>query len=628
MGTTRGVRASRETLEPSKTNDAPVFDLAERLAGLWHLVNRSDAGDAERVQQLLDFSTRSLRPQRPFAGLLTHLSEGTVVIDAASFHLGDAPGMQPSTGALVPGSPFPFDATVHRRLFVGRRAHSWNDVARPGNDAPETGMLGWRSLIGTSFQLGAKTTFLVFGSPEPTDDDPFTENDYAFIDVLASIVANRLQEELMRDRLRYQIEHDLLTGLPNRVQFLIALRNAVAAGRPCAIALADLDDFNAINKINGQAVGDELLTEIGAELSRISEFDFVARVSGDRFAMLVYDVDTETAAAHHTQAYQNRFRQPFQTGDGEHARLHSIGASFGLTLFPHHGDDAEDLMRRALFALENAKKAGGGRREFFRQAMEDSFERRRVVRDELLAGVAADQFVLAYQPTFDLATGSVRGAEALVRWNHPLQGMLLPGQFVPMAEKDNEAIGALGRWVMARAVRDLATLDDVPPGFCCYINVSPLQLRETSFFAALRAEIVAAPHVATCLGVEVTESAAMENIEQCIANLQALRELGLRVALDDFGTGYSSLAQLKRMPLNVVKIDQSFVRGLPIDPHDAVLCEAMISIADRFGFATLAEGIETPEQAAWLRDHGCRYGQGYHFGRPASFADLERRLTG
>jgi diguanylate cyclase (GGDEF)-like protein len=628
MTTTRGVRASRESLEPPNSNGAHVFDLAERLAGLWHLVNRSGAGGAERVQQLLDFSTRSLRPDRPFVGLLTHLSEGTVVVDAASFHKGEAPGMLPSTATLVPGSPFPFDATVHRRLFLGRRAHSWNDLARADADAPETGMLGWRALIGTSFQLGSKTTFLVFGSPEPCDDAPFTENDYAFIDVLASIVANRLQEDLMRDRLRYQIEHDLLTGLPNRVQFLIALRNAVSACRPCAIALADLDDFNAINKINGQSVGDDLLAEIGSELAEISEFDFVARVSGDRFAMLIYDVETEAEAAQHVQAYQNRFLHPFHAGDGEDARTLSIGSSFGMTLFPIHGVDAEDLMRRALFALEVAKRHGGGRREFFRQEMEDSFQHHRVVRNELLAGVEADQFSLVYQPTFDLATGAVRGAEALIRWNHPHQGLLLPGQFIPVAEQDNEAIGALGRWVMARAVRDLATLERVPAGFCCYINVSPLQLREQSFFTALRKEIDAAPHVAACLGVEVTESAAMENIEQCIANLAALRELGLRVALDDFGTGYSSLSQLKRMPLNVVKIDQSFVRGLPSDPHDAVLCEAMISIADRFGFATLAEGIETPEQAAWLLEHGCRFGQGYFFGRPAPWADLERRLLG
>lgn len=620
----RLVGASRRVVP--QLYERQAFDLAERLSELWSLVNQPGAGDAERVQHLLNFSTKSLRPDRPFVGLLTHLEEGTVVIDAVSLYGESARGMERAADVLVPGGPFPFDATVHRRLFAGGKAQSWDDLARPGDAVPITGSLRWRSLIGTTFQLGAKTTFLVFGSPESTRDQPFTENDYAFVDVLASIIANRLQQELLRDRLRYQIEHDLLTGLPNRVQFRIALRNAIAARRTCAIALIDLDDFNAINKVGGQMLGDELLVEIGTELDAVSEFDIVARVAGDRFAVLMHDIATEDLAADHAQAYLNRFRRPFQTGDRKGTRRLSIGASFGLTLSPRDGDNAEDLMRRALFALELAKRHGGGQMDFFRQEMEDTFQRHRVARRELLDAIDADQFELAYQPTFDLATGSITGAEALVRWRHPRQGLLLPAHFVPMAERDDEMIGALGRWVLARAVRDLATLDDIPAGFCCYVNVSPRQLRDAGFVGALQTEVSAFPGIVTHLGVEITESGAMERIEHSISILHGLRELGLRVALDDFGTGYSSLSHLKRLPLNVVKIDQSFVAGLPSDPHDVVLCEAMISIADRFGFSTLAEGIETAAQAAWLRDHGCRNGQGFYFGRPAVWADLAERL--
>lgn len=625
MSGSRRVRAPRRVVpEPYERR---AFDLAERLSGLWSLVNQPGAGDAERVQQLLNFSTKSLRPDLPFVGLLTHLEEGTVVIDAVSLYGEGAPGMELAASLLVPGGPFPFDATVHRRLFAVGKAHSWDDLARPGDDVPITGSLEWRSLIGTTFQLGAKTTFLVFGSRRPVDDQPFTENDYAFVDVLASIIANRLQQELLRDRLRYQIEHDLLTGLPNLVQFRIALRNAVAAGRASAIALIDLDDFSAINKVSGQMLGDELLVEIGTELDAVSEFDIVARVAGDRFAVLMHDIATEDEAADHAQAYLNRFRRPFQTGDREGTRRLSIGASFGLTLFPRDGDSAEDLMRRALFALEQAKRRGGGQMDFFQKELEETFQRHRVARHELLDAIDDDQFELAYQPTFDLASGSITGAEALIRWRHPLQGLLLPAHFVPMAERDDETIGALGRWVLARAVRDLATLENMPPGFCCYVNVSPRQLRHAEFFGALQTELSEFPGVATCLGIEITESGAMERIEHSIEILHALRDLGLRVALDDFGTGYSSLSHLKRLPLNVVKIDQSFVGGLPSDPHDVVLCEAMISIADHFGFSTLAEGIETGAQAAWLRDHGCRYGQGFYYGHPAAWADLEEAIV-
>jgi diguanylate cyclase (GGDEF)-like protein len=527
---------------------------------------------------------------------------------------------------LAPGRAFPFDATVHRRLFAGGKAQSWDDLSQPGEDVPVSGALGWRSLIGTTFELGAKTTFVLFGSPEPAGARPFSGTDLAFIDVLASIVSSRLQQELLRERLRYQIDHDLLTGLPNRVQFRIALGNAIASGRACAIASIDLDDFNSVNKINGQLVGDELLVEIGAELDAISEFDFVARVAGDRFGVIMHDLETEDEAAGHARSYLDRFRRPFATGDRDGKRLVSIGASFGLALFPRDGETAEDVLRHALFAVEVAKERGGGGLEFFRPEMEASFRRHRLARDELLAAIGSGQLELAYQPTVDLATEAITGAEALVRWRHPTLGVLMPGEFVPLAERDDETIDALGRWVMGRAIRDLATVDIAPPNFRCYVNVSPRQLRDAGFSAWLRDELEAFPNVAGRLGIEVTESGAMEQIERAIAILRSLRDLDLRVALDDFGTGYSSLSHLKRMPLNLLKIDGSFVAGLPTDPHDAVLCEAMISIADRFGFSTLAEGIETAEQAAWLREQGCRYGQGFHFARPAPWAELQAAL--
>lgn len=599
-------------------------DLAQRLAALWRIVDDAGTSDAERVQQLLDFSAGALRPSQPFVGLLTHLEEGTVMIDAVALHRGTAKGMTASA-ELSPGAPFPFDATVHRRLFAGGKAQGWNDLRRSGDDAPQTGSLRWQALIGTTFALGAKTTFLVFGSPEPTGERPFSADDYAFVEVLASIIANRLQQELLRERLRYHIEHDLLTGLPNRVQFRIAVRNAVTSRRACAVALVDLDEFGVVNKLSGQMTGDELLVEIGSELDGVSVFDLVARIAGDHFGILMHDIDGETAATQHANTYLKRFRRPFRTGDRDGTRLISIGASIGLALFPHDGADADDLMRRASFAVEVAKKHGGGQIVFFRQEMEDAFQRQRFARTELLDAIEHDQLELAYQPTFDLASRRATGAEALVRWRHPQRGLLLPAEFVPFAERD-ELIGALGRWVMVRAIRDLATLAETPRGFCCYINVSPWQLREVDFLEQLRAELDMHPNVAGRLGIEITESGAMEHPEHAIAILQALRELGLRIALDDFGTGYSSLAQLKRLPINVVKLDQSFVCGLPDDPHDTALCETMLSIADRFGFATLAEGIENPAQAAWLRAHGCIYGQGFTFAKPATFAELEERL--
>jgi diguanylate cyclase (GGDEF)-like protein len=398
--------------------------------------------------------------------------------------------------------------------------------------------------------------------------------------------------------------------------------------RPCAVALVDLDDFSAVNKVSGHMIADELLVEVGTELDAIDEFDVVARDSADHFTILMHDVETEAAVASHVEAYLNRFSRPFKTGDRDGTRLLSIGTSIGVSLYPSDGADVDGLMRRSLFAVEVAKSRGGGQTVFFRQEMEDEFQGNRMARSELFGAIESDQLRLDYQPTFDLTTGKLTGAEALVRWQHPVKGLLLPGAFVPFAEREDELIGALGRWIMERAVRDLATLAHVPDGFCCYINMSPRQLHSGAFMESLQTQLKRFPHVAAYLGIEISETGAMHHAAHSIAALNEMRDLGVRIALDDFGTGYSSLTHLKRLPLDVVKIDRSFVAGLPSDQHDRVLCEAMISLADRFGFSTLAEGIENQRQAEWLRAHGCRFGQGYDLGRPASWEDLQARLKG
>jgi diguanylate cyclase (GGDEF)-like protein len=622
----RRVRTIQQDAIRGQPDEQGSLNLATRLAGLWRVLNEHGIGDAERVQQLLDFSTASLRPELPFVGLLTHLEDGTAVIDAVSLYLPAERGMETAAKLLRPGEPFPFEATIHRRLFAGGRAQSWDNLAGPDSDLPLSGPLVWSSMIGTTFHLGAKTTFLIFGSPDTTQAQPFSSNDLVFIDVLASIVEHRLQQELMRERLRFQIEHDALTGLRNRTQFRLALRQAITMKRPCALALVDLDDFSAVNKVSGHMIADELLVEVGTELDAIDEFDVVARDSADHFTILMHDVETEAAVASHVEAYLNRFSRPFKTGDRDGTRLLSIGTSIGVSLYPSDGADVDGLMRRSLFAVEVAKSRGGGQAVFFRQEMEDEFQGNRMARSELFGAIEGDQLLLAYQPTFDLTTGKLTGAEALVRWQHPVKGLLLPGAFVPFAEREDELIGALGRWIMERAVRDLATLEHVPDAFCCYINMSPRQLHSGAFMESLQTQLKRFPHVAAYLGIEISETGAMHHAAHSIAALNEMRDLGVRIALDDFGTGYSSLTHLKRLPLDVVKIDRSFVAGLPSDQHDQVLCEAMISLADRFGFATLAEGIENQQQAEWLRAHGCRFGQGYDLGRPASWEDLQARL--
>jgi EAL domain-containing protein (putative c-di-GMP-specific phosphodiesterase class I) len=246
---------------------------------------------------------------------------------------------------------------------------------------------------------------------------------------------------------------------------------------------------------------------------------------------------------------------------------------------------------------------------------------------ELSEAIAGDQLALVYQPTFELASRKAVGAEALVRWDHPERGRLSPADFVDFAER-NGLMGALSRWVLDRVVRDV-TREGVTfaPDFRVFFNLGAEMLADVPFIAYLKDVLRRTPHVAAHLGVEVTETAAMENVERSMDTIDLFRRWGLHVAIDDFGTGHSSLSYLKQLTVDVVKIDRSFVMGLPDDPRDAVLADMLLGVSESFGFATVAEGIETEEQAAWLLAHGCRFGQGYLVAKPASFEELLARLA-
>jgi EAL domain-containing protein (putative c-di-GMP-specific phosphodiesterase class I) len=237
----------------------------------------------------------------------------------------------------------------------------------------------------------------------------------------------------------------------------------------------------------------------------------------------------------------------------------------------------------------------------------------------------SEQFDLVYQPTFDLASGQIAGAEALIRWRHPKRGLVAPAEFIPWAE-DAELIAPITSWVIARAARDLASIAPLPRNFRCYVNVSAAQLADPALVEDLRSALDRTPQLAAHLGIEVTESAAIADIEGAVRTLEQLRALGLRIALDDFGTGYAMLSYLKSLPIDVVKVDRSFVAGLPFDPVDAALFETLLSIATRLGITTLAEGIERANQAAWILARGCTLGQGWYFAVPGSIRQLAAML--
>jgi EAL domain-containing protein (putative c-di-GMP-specific phosphodiesterase class I) len=232
-----------------------------------------------------------------------------------------------------------------------------------------------------------------------------------------------------------------------------------------------------------------------------------------------------------------------------------------------------------------------------------------------------------YQPTYELSSNAIYGAEALVRWDHPVRGRIEPADFIPFAERAG-LIEDISKIVLSHVITDLAHREmRLPPTFRCYVNLSPMQLNDANFLTDLREAISRVPDLVSHLGLEITESAAMQHVERSVHVLKALRRLGFSVALDDFGTEYSSLAHLKRLPIDIIKIDRSFVRGLPEDEQDAALCATLLSISQQFGAVTLAEGVETAEQAAWLRSRECRVAQGFLFARPMPIENLRARLT-
>jgi EAL domain-containing protein (putative c-di-GMP-specific phosphodiesterase class I) len=348
-------------------------------------------------------------------------------------------------------------------------------------------------------------------------------------------------------------------------------------------------------------------------------------MSADEFAILLRDAGSFDALANALKPYAEVFSKPFHTGDRDGTRMLSVQASIGGARFPDDGNSGEELIRRATVALGAAKSCGASRTLIFDESMEPLLDGVFLSAATLNEAISEGQLSVEYQPTVDLASRRIVGAEALVRWDHPERGRLLPEKFVNFAER-NGLMGALSRWVLARVVRDVASVR-LPHGFRVYINLGAEMLEDFPFIAHLYDTLAADPSLFGHLGIEVTETAAMRNVDRSSDAIANFRRWGLPVAIDDFGTGHSSLSYLKELTVDMVKIDRSFVTALPGDERDATLTEMMLRILHAFGPAALAEGIETEVQASWLLEHGCRFGQGFLFAHPASFGVLLERIA-
>lgn len=438
------------------------------------------------------------------------------------------------------------------------------------------------------------------------------------------------QHKATEEEIRHLAFFDPLTQLPNRRLMLDRLQQAMVANerssRVGALLFIDLDNFKTLNDTFGHSKGDLLLQHVARRLSDcVREEDTVARIGGDEFVVILENLsqDDDVAAAQ-AQIVGEKILAALgrtYTLDGTD---HLSTPSIGIALFADQQVESGELMRRADMAMYEAKHAGRNTLRFFDPGMQERIETRNVLEAALLQGVIENQFLLHYQPQVD-AGGRVVGAEALIRWLHPEQGMVSPAQFIPLAEQSG-LIVPIGFWVLREACTQLARWADIPhlAPLTLSVNVSARQFSLPTFVNEVQ-DLIAAYRVEPGkLKLELTESLLLENTDEVIAKMAALKELGVKFSLDDFGTGYSSLAYLKRLPLEQIKIDKSFVLDLERDENDAAICAATISLAHSLRYQVVAEGVETPAQRHFLTTlHQCDYMQGYLFSRPLPLDDFE-----
>lgn len=428
--------------------------------------------------------------------------------------------------------------------------------------------------------------------------------------------------------LQHLAKHDPLTGLPNRLFFLDRLEYGIERAKRdntmLAVLFIDLDHFKEVNDSLGHNVGDELLKHVASILKTIvRDSDTVARFGGDEYAILIEQIEDEKLVIDTISEVMHRFKETMHI---THFRFF-LSTSIGVALYPQNGTTPELLLQNADAAMYKAKDEGRNTYQFYTDDMTQRAYERMSLQNELHNALIHKEFVVYYQAQVDMRDSSIIGMEALVRWNHPVKGMVPPDKFIPLAEETGMIID-IDRWVMRTAMDQFAewTRKGYQTGKLS-INLSMLQLKHEDFLGAVTESIAKSGIPTSQLQFEITETQIMENPEEAIAKLLQLKTLGITLAIDDFGTGHSSLSYLKRLPVDKVKIDKSFVQGIPDDHDDIKLTRAIIALAQSLNLELIAEGVETQEQVHYLTEHGCNEAQGYLYFRPLSAADLLTKLV-
>lgn len=491
----------------------------------------------------------------------------------------------------------------------------------------------WESLVATGIWRGELTNrrkngelFPQFMSISAVKNDAGVISHY--VGILRDISDQKSSEEQIR-RLAY---FDPLTTLPNRRMLTDRLQHLLhenaRSGEYGALFFIDLDNFKNVNDTLGHQVGDRLLIETARRLrSCLRESDTVARLGGDEFVVLIEDLGGDAVhAATNAKISASKILDSLGKVYTLEGRECLCTPSIGITLFAGNAGNYDEILKQADLALYGAKAEGKNTLRFFDPALQYEIERRSMLERDLRRAIQCREFILHYQAQID-RDGTIVGFESLLRWQHPLQGLIRPDEFIPLAEESG-LILALGRGALMEACQQLAVWADDPrsAALSLSVNVSVKQFRADDFVESVKTALQQTHADPRNLKLELTESLLLENVDAAIDKMHVLRELGVRFSLDDFGTGYSSLAYLKRLPLEQVKIDRSFVADIIANASDAVIARAIIALAHSLGLSVVAEGVETEAQWTFLLADGCDLGQGYLFSKPVKIDDAQRLL--
>ncbi|MCX2900500.1 EAL domain-containing protein [Pseudomonas mandelii] len=442
--------------------------------------------------------------------------------------------------------------------------------------------------------------------------------------IIVGIARDITQRKETDQRMLKMAHYDTLTGLPNRNLFFttleMGLTQAALSHWQLAVVTVDLDDFNSINETWGHLLGDQMLAELGQRLTGcLNVSDTLGRLHGDEFALILMIREGQADPLQTVERIREVLRLPFQL-DGQDT---SMTASIGIALYPNDADDAHSLIKHANTAMHRAKKIGRDTYRFYTAQMNVEASARQEMETALREAVQQQAFELFYQPKIGLVDGQVCGLEALLRWPRPGQAHVSPAVFVPILESMG-LITQVGTWVITRVCQQMAEWRLAGQGpLQVAVNVSGQQIIEGDLIASIRQALLDNQIDPHCLEIELTESSLMENTAHTIASLQTLKQLGVKVSIDDFGTGYSSLAYLRRFPIDKLKIDIAFIREVTSNPQDAAIARTIIELAHSLSLQVIAEGVETPEQLAFLSQNGCDQVQGYLFSRPLPVQELE-----